>query len=167
MLVIRDATQADLPALVNIRNAPAQFVRYRSLADGQAIRLLVCEQAEQVVGFAMLYLRQPTKRNMAKSHIPKISDLYIAAPFRCQGIGSTFIAYMEDLALAFGHQALYVSVDPIENPRAMALYQRLGYAPLLDQPYQKVATWYDEAGNVTQRMINVMPMVKRLGQREG
>lgn len=34
---------------------------------------------------------------------------------------------MEELAVAFGHKVMHVGVDPVENPRALALYERLGY----------------------------------------
>lgn len=95
----------------------------------------------------MLYLRQPTEGS-PKSHIPKISDLYVAQRFRSMGIGTSMIARMEELAVAFGHKVMHV--DPVDNPRALVLYERLGYVPI-DEPQQKQAIFYDEAGNAAER----------------
>lgn len=59
------------------------------------------------------------------------------------------IARMEELAVAFEHKVIQVGVDPVDNPRALALYQRLGYVPI-DEPQEKKAIFYDEAGNATE-----------------
>lgn len=148
MFLIRDATQSDITALTKLRNAPTQLQRYLSEADGEGIRFLVYEQDNEVRGFAMLFLRQPVEGS-PKSHIPKISDLYVAQRFRSMGIGTIMIARMEELAVAFGHKVMHVGVDPVDNPRALALYERLGYVPI-DEPQQKKANFYDEAGNATE-----------------
>ncbi|MCL4705829.1 GNAT family N-acetyltransferase [bacterium] len=113
----------------------------------RGIRFLVYEQDNEIRGFAMLYLRQPTEGS-PKSHIPKISDLYVAQRFRSMGIGTSMIARMEELAVAFGHKVMHV--DPVDNPRALVLYERLGYVPI-DEPQQKQAIFYDEAGNAAER----------------
>jgi GNAT superfamily N-acetyltransferase len=97
----------------------------------------------------MLFLRQPSEGS-PKSHIPKISDLYVAQRFRSMGIGTIMIVRMEELAVAFGHKVMHVGVDPVDNLRALALYERLGYVPI-DEPHQKRAIFYDEAGNATER----------------
>jgi len=149
MFIIRDATESDRPALLKLRNAPTQLHRYLREADGEGIRFLVYEQDNEIRGFALLYLRQ-LGQGPPKSHIPKISDLYVAERFRSMGIGTIMIARMEDLAVAFGHKVMHVGVDPVDNPRALALYQRLGYAPI-DEPQQKKAIFYDEKGNATER----------------
>lgn len=60
------------------------------------------------------------------------------------------IARMEELAVAFGHKVMQAGVDPVDNPRALALYQRLGYVPI-DEPRQKKAIFYDEKGNAAER----------------
>jgi GNAT superfamily N-acetyltransferase len=148
MFLIRDATQSDISALTKLRNAPTQLHRYLIEANGEGIRFLVYEQGNEIRGFTMLFLRQPSEGS-PKSHIPKISDLYVAQRFRSMGIGTSMIARMEELAVAFGHKVMHVGVDPVENPRALALYERLGYVPI-DSPQQKKAIFYDEAGNATE-----------------
>lgn len=149
MFIIRNATQSDISALTKLRNAPTQLHLYLGEADGEGIRFLVYEQDNEIRGFAMLFLRQPAQGS-PKSHIPKISDLYVAQRFRSMGIGTAMIARMEELAVAFGHKLMHVGVDPIDNPRALALYERLGYVPI-DEPQQKMAIFYDEAGNAAER----------------
>lgn len=130
MFITRDATESDISELTRLRNAPAQLQRYLSEADGEGIRFLVYEQDNEIRGFAMLFLRQPAESS-PKSHIPKISDLYVAQRFRSMGIGTIMIAHMEELAVAFGHKVMHVGVDPVDNPRALALYERLGYMPMM------------------------------------
>lgn len=112
MFIIRDATQSDMAELTKLRNAPTQLHRYLSKAAGEGIRFLVYEQDNEIRGFAMLFLRQPAQGS-PKSHIPKISDLYVAQRFRSMGIGTSMIARMEELAVAFGHKVMHLSVDPV------------------------------------------------------
>lgn len=57
----------------------------------------------------------------------EISDLIVTPGLRGQGIGSTIIAYLTDIA-----HDLHVSVleigGALSNPRALALYRRLGFS---------------------------------------
>jgi GNAT superfamily N-acetyltransferase len=164
MFIIRDATHSDISALAKVRNAPTQLQRYLSEADGEGIRFLVYEQDAEIRGFVMLFLRQPAQGS-PKSHIPKISDLTVAQRFRSLGIGTNMIARIEEMAVAFGHDVMHVGVDPVDNPRAFALYERLGYAPI-DEPRQKKAIFYDEAGNATEKEYWNINLKKHLGQDE-
>lgn len=161
MFLIRDATQSDISELSKLRNASTQLNRYLSEADGEGIRFLVYEQDNEIRGFAMLFLRQPSQGS-PKSHIPKISDLYVAQRVRSMGIGKAMIAYMEELAVAFGHKVIHIGVDPVENPRALALYERLGYVPIAELQ-QKKAIFYDEAGNATETPYWNVNLRKQLG----
>jgi GNAT superfamily N-acetyltransferase len=136
--------------------------RYLSEADGEGIRFLVYEQDNEILGFAMLFLRQPSQGS-PKSHIPKISDLYVAESFRSMGIGTIMIARVEELAVAFGHNMMHVGVDPVDNPRALALYQRLGYVPIHDEPERKKAVFYNESGNATEKEYWNINLKKQLG----
>lgn len=88
------------------------FNQYLNDASGKGIRFLVYEQDNEIHGFAMLFLRQPAKGS-PKSHIPKISDLYVGERFRSMGIGTIMIARMEELAGGFGHKVMHVGVDPV------------------------------------------------------
>lgn len=162
MFIIRDATQSDISELTKVRNAPTQLQRYLSEADGEGIRFLVYEQDNEICGFAMLFLRQPAQGS-PKSHIPKISDLTVAQRFRSMGIGTIMIAQMEKMAIAFEHNVMHVGVDPVDNPRALALYQRLGYVPMHDEPERKKAIFYDESGNAKETEYWNINLKKQLG----
>ncbi len=161
MSLIRDATPSDIGALTKVRNAPTQLHRYLNEADGEGIRFLVYERDNEIRGFAMLFLRQPSQGS-PKSHIPKISDLYVAQRFRSMGIGTIMIARMEALVATYGHNVMHVGVDPVDNPRALALYERLGYMPI-DVPQQKKAIFYDEVGNATEKEYWNINLKKQLG----
>lgn len=56
----------------------------------------------------------------------EISDLIVSVPFRSQGIGSQIISYLTESAYSLRVQILEIGVA-LSNPRAMALYRRLGF----------------------------------------
>ena len=69
---------------------------------------------------------------------------------------------MERITAAAGYRHLYLSVDPVHNPRAYALYQRLGYQPLQAQPYRKIWAFTDSAGSTHRGEDWVVDMVQQL-----
>ena len=160
-MAVRDATFLDLDALEKVRDSRIQFVDYLERADGDALRFLVYERDHALLAFAVLYLRQPPSRRRA-AQLPRISDLYVAESARSTGVGTAFIAQMEEIAAAQGFPVMHISVDPVGNPRAAALYQRLGYLSAGDGPYRKVAYWEDDEGRVTEIEYWRMDLVKRL-----
>jgi GNAT superfamily N-acetyltransferase len=161
VVVVRDATYLDLSALERVRDSRIQFIDYLERADGEAMRFLVYEREHVLLAFAVLYLRQPPSGRLA-AHLPRISDLYVAEEVRSTGIGSAFIARMEKIAAAQGFPVMHMSVDPVGNLRAAALYQRLGYVPAGEGPYRKVAHWEDDQGRATEVEYWRMDLVKRL-----
>jgi hypothetical protein len=64
--------------------------------------------------------------------------------------------------VAAGYGQLYLRVDPLNNPRAYALYQRLGYQPLQSEPYRKAWQFQDSAGQVQRGEDWAVDMVKLL-----
>lgn len=159
--LIRDAAEADLPALLAMRHAEVQFRLYLERADGRGVRFLVYERHGQVLAFATLFLEQTTRA--VKRLVPSFSDLHVAAAHRSQGIGSRFITHMEDLARDRGHDRMHVGVDAVENARALALYRRLGYVPMQAEPYRRVAAiWYDEDGRRIPKVYWRLDLVKDL-----
>ena len=66
-------------------------------------------------------------------------DLFTAEPYRGQGIGIALIHTMEQIVRQHGGTELYLSVEPMTNRQAAALYTRLGYQQLQTEPYW--STW--------------------------
>lgn len=74
---------------------------------------------------------------------PEITNLHVTGPLQGQGIGTALIRYAEGLVRDRGLARVTIGVDE-DNPRAAALYIRLGY---LDTGRRWVGTYryYDEA----------------------
>ena len=88
------------------------------------------------MGFVVLvFVRPPSWPDADNNeHLPQIVDLYIQPEQRGKGVGSFFIRQIEDVVVKTGGDSLFVAVDPVDNPRAHALYLRLGYLPLEPEP---------------------------------
>ncbi|MFI6940059.1 GNAT family N-acetyltransferase [Streptomyces sp. NPDC050418] len=74
---------------------------------------------------------------------PEINGLAVAGELRSQGIGSALIAAAEELARERRLPAIGLGVDE-SNPRAAALYERLGYRPVV--PYVDRWAYVDRGG---------------------
>jgi ribosomal protein S18 acetylase RimI-like enzyme len=72
------------------------------------------------------------------------------------------IRHMERLTRRAGYKRLYMTVDPVENLRALALYIRLGYVPVQTEPY--LTNWYfeDSGGFVHEGVMWAIALAKRL-----
>jgi GNAT superfamily N-acetyltransferase len=128
---VRDAREADLPALVAIKGGDSEALhrdRFRDALSG-GFRYLVLLRGQDVIGSACLVSRRPAAWSDAgdTQHLPQIVDLQVAEARRGQGCGSAFVRAIEREAARAGHQQLFVSVEPADNPRAHALYQRLSH----------------------------------------
>ena len=62
---------------------------------------------------------------------PEINGLDVAEAVRSRGIGTALICYAERLAAERGRRSIGLGVDDHGNPRAAALYARLGYRPVI------------------------------------
>ncbi|MBA0052138.1 GNAT family N-acetyltransferase [Streptomyces sp. AJS327] len=82
---------------------------------------------------------------------PEISGLGVwPGALRSRGIGSALIGTAEELAVQRGHRLLGLGVEK-NNPRAEALYKRLGYR--LSTPY--LDCWsYEDGDGVTHRVAD-------------
>lgn len=123
-LVFRTATLEDLPALVALeeqcftsdRLTPRSFQWMISRAHGQ---LLVAEQQAQVLGYALVLFHRGTS-------LARLYSLAIAESARGLGLGKRLLQRMEACALA--HDCAYLRLEVrIDNPAAIALYERNGY----------------------------------------
>lgn len=150
IVTVRDANEADVPALAAVRSSEA--LHRGRLRDAQLgdLRYFVIQRDDIVIGFLSLVFRRPSSwsNHDDKQYLPEIIDFHIAEAQRGQGFGSQAIHAMERIAAEAGYQQLYIAVDPIDNPRAYALYQRLGYQPVQPEPYFHNWEAVDSDGNV-------------------
>jgi GNAT superfamily N-acetyltransferase len=150
-IVIRDATEADLGALCRVRDSIAGHEAKLREAVCGTTRFLVASSRGEIVGFASLFLANPTT-GPAKSHIPKLSDCFVAAGDRSRGVGRALVEAREGIARSRGLRQLYVGVDPIENPRWFDFFRRRGYAALQAEPYRKRELWLANDGRTEERL---------------
>ena len=143
--VIRDARPEDVPTLGAFKEGEV-FHRDRLRdADGKTLRYLVAELDGAVVGHGLLVFGQPPTWPKMK-HLPQMIDLWIRPDLRSRGIGRAMIARMEQLARKAGCSEMFLGVDPDNNPRALALYQRLGYVAIDAKPVEDRWEHIDSSG---------------------
>jgi GNAT superfamily N-acetyltransferase len=77
---------------------------------------------------------------------PDVSDLYVREELRGRGIGTALLHFAEAEAARRGYTRIGLAVNPTLNPRAHALYLRLGYAyeggaAYLEGVYDGIENW--------------------------
>lgn len=162
---MRDATPADVPALAALRsNAAHHRGRLRDARRG-GFRYFVLLRAERIIGFVCLVFRRPVSwANVDdRAHLPEVNDFYVAEAERSQGCGTFAVRALEQLVLAAGYTELYIAVEPEANPRAYALYRRLGYVALQDEPFYHRWAAVDGDGITRSGEAWLVNTVKRLG----
>jgi GNAT superfamily N-acetyltransferase len=163
---VRDAEEADMPALIDIKGEGSEAFHRDRLRDAQGrdFRYLVLLADTRITGFACLVFRRPASWSDADDtqYLPHIVDLQVKESERGKGYGSALVRALEDIAAAAGHQHLYLSVDPVNNPRAHALYQRLAYRQPQSTPHRELWEFQDSDGRVHRGEGWAVDMVKLL-----
>lgn len=147
---VRKAELRDLNQLCRVRNNERLFRTYLEECDGERAHFLVAEVDSRIVGFGLVYL-DTTKSGKKKSHLPKLSDLYVAEEYRCRGVATTLVRAREALAKGYGYSRIYVSIDPDESFAMVALAKKLGYQPIQAEPYAVSAIYHDAEGRSFQK----------------
>ena len=136
---VRSAVPGDLAVLdrelpTGRNHVHATFLARQASGD---VTYLVAWRGPVPVGIAVLRWH-PRVRD------PEIGNLSVPAALRGQGIGTALVRHAEGLARERGAARITIGVDQ-GNPRAAALYERLGYA---DTGRRWVATYryFDETG---------------------
>ncbi len=162
--LVRDAVDTDVPALVAIKGTDALHRDRLREAQAANLRYLVLVVEQSVIGFAMLVFQRPASWSDADDmqHLPQIVDLHMQAAHRGHGYGSAFVGALERIAAAAGYRHLYLGVEPVDNPRAYALYRRLGYEPLQAEPYHNTWEFTDSAGAIHRGEEWVIDAVKQV-----
>jgi GNAT superfamily N-acetyltransferase len=163
---VRDAKAADVPALTALKGIGTEALHRDRLRDAQAagFRYLVLLAHQEIIGFACLVFRRPAYWSDGNDphHLPQIVDLQVRESLRGQGYGSAFMREIERIAREAGSEALYIAVEPFDNPRAYTLYQRLGYEQIQSEPYQKIWEFQDSEGQVHRGEDWVVDLSKQL-----
>jgi ribosomal protein S18 acetylase RimI-like enzyme len=99
--------------------AVAEFLRRCAVQmQGNRALAVVADVGSHIVGFALLtYWRD----------MGEIGDLIVTEAWRSQGIGSALIDHLTDEAARRGVSRMEIGAA-ISNPRALALYKRLGFS---------------------------------------
>lgn len=165
-LILREATADDIPALLAIRSEGGEAHYRGRLRDAESpdFRYLVLVRDQEVIGFVCLVFRRPPSWGNVDDvkHLPQIIDLYVADSQQGQGYGTAAIHLLERMAFERGAQHIYISVEPIANPRAYALYQRLGYQRIQIEPYFYHWIFVSDDGTIEEGKEWLVDMVKPL-----
>ncbi|MBY0217752.1 GNAT family N-acetyltransferase [Paenibacillus illinoisensis] len=151
---IRLADKEDIRVLLSVRNNKALFTTYLNQQEKKEVYLLVAEiNRSTILGFGLLKLNS----NLS----PKLSDLYVKENFRGNGIGSSLIRHREKLARKLGYSEIFVSVDPIGNPKMIKLITKHGYKRITE-PYSKRALFHNEDGTTYEQTYTRVDLKRSL-----
>lgn len=151
--ILRLANDNDISGLCNIRNNKDLFKKYLMQFEKKEVYLVIAEQIELIIGFGVLKLKGTL--------LPKLSDLYVKEEYRGNGVGSDLIKYRENIARDLGYSEMFVSVDPVENPKMIKIIKKHGYEVISD-PYSKEAVFYNDDGTTYNKTYTRIDLKKLL-----
>ncbi|KAA8785895.1 GNAT superfamily N-acetyltransferase [Paenibacillus sp. 4624] len=154
--IVRTAVARDIAGLCSVRNNEPLFMSYMEQQEKKEVIVAVAETDDEdraILGFAVLKLQGKL--------VPKLSDLYVKEIYRGQGAGSALIRYREERAKELGYSKMFVSVDPIENPKMIKLISEHGYHAI-SEPYSKHAVYHNEDGSSYDKTYIRMDLKKQL-----
>ena len=129
-ITVRPATPDDATALARLLDlfdsmgATSEQVAARMRACQNVLTTFLGEMDGQPVGFACLRLVPHLQGDEAYA---ELTDIYVDAPFRRQGVARALIAQVEAAARAAGAREV-VLITGFDNEDAQAAYRASGYA---------------------------------------
>ncbi len=129
-LTIHQATPDDAAELARMLNlfdhmgATPEQVAARMLACQNVLTTVIGELDGRPVGFACLRL---IPHLQGDEPYAELTDIYVDAPFRRQGVARALIAHVEATARAAGAGTLVI-ITGFDNAGAQAAYRASGYA---------------------------------------
>ncbi len=129
-ITVRQATADDATALARMLDL---FDHMRATPEQVAARMRACQSVlttflgevdGQPVGFACLRL---VPHLQGDEPYAELTDIYVDAPFRRQGVARALIAQVEAAARAAGASEVVI-ITGFDNQRAQAAYRATGYA---------------------------------------
>lgn len=129
MVLVRAVCEEDAEGLSHLITEFTHFlttaaqIRQRLTQSQGSEHPIVAELDGQVVGFASLRLVHYLGEDVPYA---EISELFVSAPYRRQGIGRALMTELEALARAAGASSIAVLTAP-DNDTAVALYRTMGF----------------------------------------
>jgi len=142
-LEIRAAAESDLADLIGAKPDPILHQeRLARQARGEVTYLVAGVAGHPVLGYVLVKWRGDSRHDQ----FPVLEDLLVRPPFRGRSVGSQLLLHAERLCRERGIGRLGLGVNPTDNPRAKALYERLGYEDAGEPPHYDVYAITDETG---------------------
>lgn len=123
-----------------LRPMPQAYPRaeYDAALANAAMRLLVAEAEGRIVGFVRVErVDYPGSRLTRPRIYVIVHEIVVDEGGRASGIGTALMAAVEPFAREVGADAIELTVHAV-NPRALAFYERLGFAPMSIRLHRKV-----------------------------
>ncbi|MDF3865481.1 GNAT family N-acetyltransferase [Pseudomonas denitrificans (nom. rej.)] len=138
-LLYRLASRADLPALVALEEGIFHEDRlsarsFRQLIAAPSAKLIVAEEGNELLGYALLLFRRGTK-------VARLYSLATSQQARGRGLGNGLLEQAEHSAKRHGCSALRLEVR-VDNHVAIGLYERRGYTR-----FGRIAGFYEDGAD--------------------
>ena len=101
--------------------------KYTALLQSPSALILVAEQGENLLGFAVVQLGTACRN--AQDATAELATLYVQAHFVGKGIGSTLLKEAQELAKVRASSRLWLTVN-VKNERATMFYAKHGYTKI-------------------------------------
>lgn len=139
-LVIREAVESDLPAIIGLHaadgigghgdewredTAPRYRAAFAALDSHPDHKVFVATQAGRVVGTFILS-RLPGLTGQGQTHV-ELRSVQVDQSLRSQGIGAQLVAYAEGEARAWGASDMQLTSN-LKRLDAHRFYEKLGFA---------------------------------------
>lgn len=164
---IRTCQEADTTLLEKVlpsgKNNQWHLERLKNQQKGDSTYLIAFLDGQPVGHLDLLWkpVGNETRNKYLNNH-PEINALVVIPEMQSQGIGSKLISSAEELVRKKGFQKACIGVAT-DNPRARALYERLGYEDWGWGIFEDSFTWIDDEGNplhITEKIIYLVKDVK-------
>jgi len=163
---VRPLARADLPALAERLPEFPGRVHEDDVRDHESgcVSVLVAWDHGVPLGSGMIAWSGPREPAVARSlgAVPEIYRLWVSDAQRSRGVGTRLVTALEDLAVSRGCDRAGLGVA-LENPRASALYERLGYRDAGQRTYHDVWHHRDLSGRAVEIRDECRFLVKPLG----
>lgn len=164
---IRTCRESDIELLERVfpsgKNNEWHLQRLKNQQNGDSTYLIAFLEGQPVGHLDLLW--KPVgndKRNKYLSGHPEINALVVVPDLQSQGIGSKLIGVAEELVGEKGIQQACIGVAT-NNPRARALYERLGYNDWGQGICEDSFVWIDDEGkplHITEELIYLVKIVQ-------